>query len=148
MSELTKDLTVVGLYIVDLFKVEAVPDVVPSQDEVYYGPQNLIPTLPAIVVDPQPKTRDYATTHQFQIVFNVHIMLMWGHVENTAQENRMETDAKAELIEDILHSDKKFGGLLYTSLVTRIDPRVTVRTSSKIKASRIQWQGESREAFS
>lgn len=147
---MTKRIDVVGQALVDLLEanwVEAAPD----GSNVYYGEQRLVPEFPAIVVESLPKDRSYATTRQYEIVFGFSILVLWGKVDSDAETNRKELDAKVESIEDVLQANQEartLNGLVYTSYVRRIEPRVSLRGAPKIKASRLTWLGESREVMS
>jgi hypothetical protein len=113
---------------------------------VFYGDENLIPDYPAATVHGGTKRRVIATTRQYDIFMPVQVILYFGKVDNL-RLNTKESELLAESVEDLLHSDRKMGGLVINSFVTRMEPGQLVRQSEVVKATRITWEGRSREVF-
>jgi hypothetical protein len=118
---------------------------------VYYGMQELIPEFPAISVESGRKQRQLAersggSTHKWAITFTVSLMVEHGKLQSSTT-TRKETEQLAELIETKLHEDLKLGGLVIFGFVTSIDSGVTRRKDIMIRATRIIWEGVSRETF-
>jgi hypothetical protein len=53
----------------------------------------------------------------------------------------------SELVEAKLHEDLTLGGLVIFGYVSGIDPGVRLRESEMIRATRLTWDGLSREGF-
>lgn len=116
-------------------------------EDIYYGTQDLKPRYPCISVEGGTKRRGVATTRQFEIRLGVTIVIYFGKVQST-QLTTKQTEELAEAIENILHDNKTMDGMVVFGYVTRTDPGVTsVGDDMMVKASRIMWEGVSREVF-
>jgi hypothetical protein len=113
---------------------------------VFYGFQQLIPEFPAISVESGRKFRGGSSTHRFEIRFSVLMMLEHGKIQST-EINKKESEELSELVEAKLHEDLTLGGLVIFGYVSGIDPGVRLRESEMIRATRLTWDGLSREGF-
>jgi hypothetical protein len=113
---------------------------------VFYGYQQLIPEFPAISVESGRKARGGNSTHRFEITFSVLMMLEHGKIQST-EINKKESEELSELVEAKLHEDLTLGGLVIFGYVASIDPGVRFRESEMIRATRLTWNGLSREGF-
>jgi len=113
---------------------------------VYYGYQQLIPTFPALSVESGRKARVGNGTHRFEIRFSVLMMLEHGQIQST-EVNKKESEELSELVEQKIHEDFTLGGLVLFGYITNIDPGVRLRESEMIRATRLTWEGLSREGF-
>lgn len=114
---------------------------------VWYSDQRLVPDYPAAMVQTLTKSRTYRALRQYELGFGVAITLLVGKVDSS-EVNVKDTELLAEAVEDLLHTDKQFGGAVYDSFVSRIEPgRFLMPNSVMVKASRLTWVAESREVF-
>jgi hypothetical protein len=113
---------------------------------VFYGYQQLIPEFPAISVESGRKSRGGNSTHRFEVTFSVLMMLEHGKIQST-EINKRESEELSELVEAKLHEDLTLGGLVIFGYISSIDPGVRFRESEMIRATRLTWDGISREGF-
>lgn len=113
---------------------------------VYYGYQQLIPAFPALSVESGRKGRVGSGTHRFEIQFSVLMMLEHGSIQST-EITKKESEELSELIEQKIHEDFTLGGLVLFGYIRSIDPGVRLRESEMIRATRLTWEGLSREGF-
>jgi hypothetical protein len=74
------------------------------------------------------------------------MMLEHGQIQST-EINKRESEELSELVEQKLHEDFTLGGLVLFGFVSGIDPGVRFRESEMIRATRLTWEGLSREGF-
>jgi len=111
---------------------------------VYYGDEEKIPRTPAITVAGIAKTRELAGTgHQTLNSFEV-VMTIFHAKYGSVQVNRQECDKFAEEVEEFLHSDRRLGGELIHSFVSRVEPGYVARGEQILAGTRITWQGLSK----
>lgn len=122
-----------------------------SQEElglkaVYYGFQQLIPEYPAISVESGRKRRTLEGTHRFGVSFSVLMVLEHGAIRSTTVTKK-ESEELAQLVEDKLHEDFYLGGLVLFGYIASIEPGIRARGEDMIRATRLAWEGLSREGF-
>ncbi len=115
-------------------------------DEVYYGPQDLMPTFPSVYVRSGPLDRTIHATHQWALDLNVIIDLFYGTIQS-GEINQYEAEQKADQIATKLHEDDYLGGKVIFGFVTRIEPVTVRRNDVMIRTIRITWTGDSRQTF-
>lgn len=115
-------------------------------EDVWYGPQNLIPRYPCIIVEPRPKRRRLNATHRWDLTFSVVIILYHGKVQEV-DITRRENEELAVLIEEFVHSDLSLNGKVLMGYITSSEPGVVVRGEAMVTATRMTWEGDSREGF-
>lgn len=69
-------------------------------EDVWYGPQELLPIFPCLIVEPRPKRRRLNGTHRWDISFQVALLLYHGKIQDL-QLTRRENEEQAELLEEI-----------------------------------------------
>jgi hypothetical protein len=74
------------------------------------------------------------------------MMLEHGKIQST-EINKKESEELSELVEAKLHEDLTLGGLVIFGYISSIDPGVRLRESEMIRATRLTWDGLSREGF-
>jgi hypothetical protein len=115
-------------------------------EDVWYGPQELIPRYPCVVVEPRPKRRQLNGTHRWDLSFIVVISLYHGKVQ-TVDLTRLENEEHAVMIEEFIHQDLSLGGKVLLGYVTLSEPGITRRSDTMVVATRMTWEGDSREGF-
>lgn len=115
-------------------------------EDVYYGPQGLIPRYPCVIVEPRPKTRRFNGTRRWDIQFNVVILLYHGKVVDSETLHR-ENEEAAGVVENFMHQYLNLDGLVLFGYVTAMEPGVVSRGDVMVSATRLTWQGDSREEF-
>lgn len=112
--------------------------------QVFYGDQKKVSDDRVVCIEPALMDSAFAgqgasnrTTNVFQIYHLVYIQRV-----DTVDEITKEGDLLAEAIRTKLHEDTKFGGLVVSSFVTRIEFGYTPRANkSWFRSARITWQG-------
>jgi hypothetical protein len=140
---LTADPTEVTQAIVDVLEANKLAI---GLADVYYGAQNLKPTFPSAECASMPTDRDIVTTRQFSVTFRVGITAMFGKIGDV-EANTKGSEELVEAIKNKLHEDFFLGGLVIFGYVARTEPGVAVRAGTPIRATRLVWTAESREAF-
>jgi hypothetical protein len=109
-------------------------------EEVYYGDERLIPSYPAICVDPGPMTRTFTQTgFKTDNRITLYIIIYHGPVQ-TAQMNRKECDKLAVQLMDEIHTDLTLGGRVMNGLCAELEPGASItETQEFVKAHRITW---------
>jgi len=131
-------------YLVDL--------VTANQDDlglltVYYGAQEIIPKFPSAELESIFKSRTLYATHQYELIFRVGILVLIEPI-TTSTEKRKEAEQFGEAVQDVIDADRKFGGKLINSFITRIEPgRVLRANRPMMRAVQLTWEGLSREEF-
>ena len=118
-------------------------------EDVWYSPQNLIPRYPCIIIEPRPRRRRFTATHRWELTFEVSILLYHGKV-NSSEVNHRENELQAGLVENFLHADQSrltLNGLVIFGFVINAEPGLVNRGDVMVTATRLTWQGESREEF-
>lgn len=108
--------------------------------DIWYGDDNdLIPQTPAIVIAPGVKERELTNTGYTTLnTFRFTLMLFHSRLTDPTVV-RKECDAKAEQLEDTLHSNKRLGNLLLTSHVRSMEYGAAFRNNVALKATRLLW---------
>jgi hypothetical protein len=137
-------LVVVGQAIETLLIQQKNQGVWPNLKDIWYGrEEELIPNTPAINITEEGKNRElYGTGHRTENRFSFYITVFHSKLGDPAI-TRKECTAFAEEVEAVLHADKTLGGLLFTSMVTALQPGVASRNNVLLKATRLTWVGRS-----
>lgn len=141
MSNLTGSLVVVSKHIYDYLTTgkETL-----GINEVWYDITGLVPTTPALLVEPQGKTRVISNTgHMVENNFNVSIVLLHSRMASKSVTNE-ESLELAEAVEDYLHLNKELNGLVIHSHVTSVEQGSVTQERVLLRATRLMWQGMSK----
>lgn len=114
--------------------------------EIYYGPQGLIPEFPAAEVSSLPMTREIKNIHQYQLTLRSSVLILFGKIQ-AVETNTKGSEEKAEAVQDQLHLDNTLDGNVLFGYITRIEPGVAIRKATPLRATRLIFEGISREAF-
>lgn len=142
MATLTGSLKVFTSYYYDLL-VAHKSDL--GLQAVYYGDQDHLPVSPAVCVEPQGKTRTLVRIGRGTDVEFSLFLLLYGSKIRDPQTNRADIDQLAEDIEALVHQDERLGGLVVTSLVTRIESGYATKSNAIMRASRLTIEARSQE---
>jgi hypothetical protein len=119
--------------------------------KIYYGRQGLIPEFPALEVETGPKIREIIGFPQFRVVYTVLLTLFHMRMDMPAEWNQEESERLAEAIEEELHKDLHLNNgtkdLVIFGFVTRVEPVIIAREEVKMRATRLEWAGQTREQF-
>ena len=144
---LTDDLTAVSEHIYELL-LAAKDDL--GLSAVYDGDQRLIGTTPVATVEAGSKVRELiGVPTQTRVDMTVYVMLYVGKITDT-QQNYRDVLALAQLVEDLIHSDKDpvtqyaLQGLLVFGMVTTIEPGFAQRGNTVYRTARLTFEGFSK----
>jgi len=112
---------------------------------IYGRTPTLIPEFPSITVENSIESRGEGETHRWRIDFTVFINIIYGKLQS-GEVNQEEAELLAQSVKNVLHLDKKLGGLVVFGYVTRIEP-VILRSSEFLRSMRLTWIAQSREVF-
>lgn len=115
-------------------------------EDVWYGPQVLIPRYPCLIVEPRPKKRTLSGTHRWEVTFMINLLLYHGKVQ-TVDVTRRDNQEAAVLIENFYHADPTLGGIVIFGFINQLEPGIVSRGDVMVTATRLTWQGTSREGF-
>lgn len=143
---LTDKLSVVTQYIVDLLR-ENWYGVTATDKDIYYGDEPKYPRYPSVAVEAGPHLSPLTQTGlQMQHEFTIYILII--HAPITDQQTaKKDTDQRAEAVRDILHTDRRLGGLVIHGHVGEIEPGFVTRGGEKLVASRLTWTGISKSTI-
>jgi hypothetical protein len=113
---------------------------------VYYGPADLMPEFPSVLVRSGALDRSLHATHQFALDLNVIIDLFYGTIQSS-EINQYEAEQKMDKITSKLHEDFRLGERVVFGFVTRIQPVTLRRNDVMIKTMEGTWTGQSRQTF-
>jgi hypothetical protein len=139
----TKSIPEVTQHIVDLLTAQK--DALGLID-VFYGDQDKVPKFPSVGVESMPKRRTQLDTRKFRVDLSCGVYLYHGMLQAT-YKTKKEADTLSELIENALHTDFTFGGLVVFGYVTRVEPGIALKSEIMVKTTRLTWEGQSREVF-
>lgn len=140
MTELTGSLAAYADYLYNL--VVSNKEALGLQD-VYYGDQDNIPVTPVVCVEPDNKSRVLKRIGRgTDVSFTVYFLLYHSSIRDP-QGNRRDADALAERLEELVHNNERAGGLVVTSLVTRVESGYATKTNSIMRASRLTVEADS-----
>ena len=135
---LTDSLVAIVDYQIDLLKSNAG---LLGLNEVYYGDQNLIATVPAVCVEGQRKTRDMSgTSFRSENLLRTTLLVYYSQMQDVNATQR-DVEILAEQIEEVLHTDQTMGGLVVHGRVIELEPGYAVRERVYLRACRMTWQG-------
>lgn len=142
-NTLTDRTSVVTQALVDLIRTKYHQMGMSSEDDVYYGDQSRYPRFPSVAVEPGPQERTLkATGLQQRVSFDLSIFVYHGPLVSQSY-NAKQTDALAETLIDIVHSDRQLGGYLIHSHITAIEPGAVRRGGALLVVHRLTWSGMS-----
>lgn len=139
---LTKSLVVIADYMLDKLKDnKATLGIM----EAYYGDQDKLATTPVVCVEPQYKAnalRQAATARMLDIEFNLTFLVYHSFIVSP-QENRRGSDALAQDIEDLVHSDRDLNGLVIHGYCTLNESGYTTKGNSLVRSNKITYVAQS-----
>lgn len=116
-----------------------------SFQKVYYGRQGSIPKVPsASVAGISLSSELVAPSNRTENTFSVEIMIYHSQVQSGKEENQLAVDILAEETMDVLNADKTLGGLVYTSVVTNVEPGYLRLGNTWFRSSLLSWEGRSK----
>lgn len=143
---MTDKLSVVTQAVVDKLKAYQAPTNLFSNNNVYFGDEQLIPRVPSAVVNPDPgyTAELTGTGMQKRNTFSLQIILYHAKL-GEGNIRRKEVVELAEGVMDYLHEDRQFGGMLYHSFVNSIEPGYQqLMDRTFMVATKIGWEGYSK----
>jgi hypothetical protein len=144
---LTDSLKVFSEYLESLLNTNGGPLGLATQPDgtpaVYYGDQSRIPVTPTACVDPGEKRQTLnGAPRRVEINFTTYILLYHNPVKGVETLTK-ESDAIAEAIEDVIHTDAQMGGIVVHSLVSVIEYGYQTRGNTLYRVSRLTVEGRS-----
>ncbi len=118
---------------------------------VLFGNQNMIPSSPAVVVNPGTKRRDLAgVSAPGGRVMNEMSVFIDVHSSKVGDEfaERLAVDQLAEAVEVKIHSDVTLGGILIHGFVNEWDPGETFIQGSAFRTVRMTFIGKTKTYLS
>jgi hypothetical protein len=107
--------------------------------EVSFGEENLVPRMPAAMVEPQVKRSElYKTGKRTEDTFDLSITILHGRYDDRSI-TRHDTLEMAEDVKDELHKDTSLGGLVVFGFVNMIEPGFDERAKHLFHATRLTW---------
>ena len=119
---------------------------------VHYGDEETIPDVPALIIEPGRKTRDWAgtsmqTTNEFEV-----FMLLYHTTSDENDKTRQELDTITEAWEELLNTTAaptqyggtKLNGRLVRGIVTRIEFGYASKRDAKMQANYMTFSGMSK----
>jgi len=145
VSQLTDKLSVVGLALDQLINTANTdPQNSFNVREVWYSIDSGVPETPAVLIEPQNSPRELQETGFTTINrFTVHFTVLHSRLSSETETSKECLDL-AEQLEDVLHSDRRLGGIIVHSYVTSIELGVATRQRTTLRAARLVWQGWSK----
>ena len=118
-------------------------------NHVGYGDEQLIPAFPAIMViaGEERRTLDGGTTTHFKKIYPMDIWVYHGRMDKNHKVRSIEDMNLATGIKNLLHNNYNLGGGIIFGYVTGNTPGVMVRNKVSIIGTRLEWEGEGREAI-
>lgn len=116
-----------------------------------YGNHNMIPFAPAVVVVSAPKRRTLAgvaapggrTDNDMTLFIDVYVEKVGDETEN-----RMALDQLSEAVEDLIHRDVQFGGLIIHGFVNDWQPTERLLQNGEFRTVRLTFVGRSKTYLS
>lgn len=118
-------------------------------EDVWYGPQTLMPNFPCVTVERRPKARAFNGTRRWDLTFSVGITLFHGRVQE-AQLTRQENEGHAYQLEKFMMKDDAMltlDGMVIFGFITSVEPGLLAQREVMYAATRLIWTGSSREVF-
>ena len=116
-----------------------------DSSNVWYGDEQLIPRTPSASVDPSPGISSELVETGMTVVNNFDIAIIVYHAKlGSQQTSRRDCDILAMGVRDLLHEDKKLGGLVFNSYVKSVEPGFSQRGQSVMMATQLTWNGRSK----
>lgn len=141
MSQLTDSLLVVSRYLYNWLDTDKNALGIRA---VWYDIDSLVPTTPAIFIEPQNKRRIISNTgHMVENTFQVSIVLLHSRMASKSETNE-ESLQLAEAIEAHLHTDKTLGGNIIHSYINSVEQGSVALQKVLLRATALSWQGMSK----
>lgn len=134
---LSHKISEVATYIKDKIEVSGLAD------SVYYGDQDRVDGGNTICVEPDTKVNDLTNSSAargINIEFVIQILVYTAKLQSVVSQ-RLENDRVAEAVEDLIHADKNFGGMLIHGYITTIASGYSRKTDTIVRTSRIEYHG-------
>lgn len=140
LSEVTQAL-------VDLLRDNWVTLELETEEDVYYGDQPKLAHHPSITVEGTVVERPLTNTGMVVTKeFNVFIMIYHSALNNISVK-RKEVDEYYEGVVDLIHTDKKLGGLVVHGHVIRDEVGAADRGGTLMRTIRLTYQAINRESI-
>jgi hypothetical protein len=113
--------------------------------DIYYGDQSRIPRTPSACVDPGEKFQQLnGAPRRVAITLTTYVLIYHNPVKGVEALSK-ESDAIAEAVENRIHLNPTFDGLVIDSLVSRIEYGYQTRGNTLYRVSRLTVEGRSQE---
>lgn len=112
-------------------------------DSVYYGDQDRLDGGNTVCVEPDTKSNSLANSSSargINIEFVVQIFVYTTKLQSVLTQ-RLENDQLAEALEDLIHADKSFGGILTHGYIETIASGYSRKADTIARTSRIEYHG-------
>jgi hypothetical protein len=140
---LTSKISEVNQALVDLLKESWNEIGANGPDDIYYGDQAKYPRFPSFAIEVGDRANTlYQTGLQTEVEFRAFIMIFHAPIANISSTKK-ERDELSESVEDIVHTDRRLGGLVVHGHITRIEPGIADR-GGLMHTTRLTWEGQSR----
>lgn len=111
---------------------------------VWYDIDDMVPTTPAILVEPGDKSREISNTgHMVINTFQVNVILLHSRMASKSETND-EALTLAEEVESYLHDNKTLNGLIIHGYVSKLEQGSVAQQKVLLRATRLLWQGMSK----
>jgi len=113
-------------------------------EDVWYDITGLVPRTPAILIEPDTKTRELTNTgFQTLNTFSVAVIIIHSRMASNSITNA-ECLKLAEDVESYIHTDRTLGGILIHSYVISIEQGSVTQQKVLLRATRLVWNGISK----
>ena len=115
--------------------------------DVFFGDQAKIPSVPSVCVDPLNKRRELQGVPRMTLnTMQVHVIIYHARVADVQVTSR-ESLQVAEGVEALLHSDAQLGGLCFHSMCSAVEAGYSTRSGTLYRSTRITFEGESKTSL-
>lgn len=137
---LTQNLSDIAEYLVS--KIDAARDAL-KVDVVYYGDQQKLDAGVVVCVEPDEKSLDLkGLPRNMKVEFTVQIFVYHSLLQSPITSRR-DNDKCAEAIQDLIHQDPYFGGLVIHGFVRSTQSGVATKSNSLVRATRMEYWASS-----
>ena len=132
---LTDSMSVVGQYLVDGLAAESSL----AFTEVYFGDQDIIPSVPCAAVEPVTLQRELIEARRFvQVEMEFYVTVYTARLENRAANLKSALE-KGEATQDRLDTYQTCGGIVIFSYCTGMEIGTAVRGNNLLSAARVTF---------
>ena len=115
-----------------------------SPDDVYYGDQAMLAHHPSITVEGTNVDRPLTGTGMITTeTYTIFIMIYHSSIK-VSTITKKEIDEYKDLVVNVLHSDKKIGGVIHGH-VSQEESGVAEKAGTLLRGYRLRWDGTARK---